>query len=648
MNTKIILLLLFSCSFQWLLAQESQSPQTSNKNKGSTTSNCCSSGPVDGVTRLGFDFCSKNFKQDFKKKIKKLEPGDFYQIEISNINTYLYQVLLESEDSIIDTQLTVPTFATLGFDDLSTLLGNISSLELDGIFPAGKEEMDTANEENMLEEIASLIKKNRNQSAGGPKPHQPRIEEEIKAINESGFANSISQLERLTIEWITKAKSFDYNSTPTFPIAEFIATRPDTKAIEALSKEVKSSAEQYKKDMIKYRPSLEKDPEGLEAHQKIVGLYEDFERRLKSLTTYTSDSKMKSYLKGVVLKRIAFDQSKLSGFDTELQAIKQDLFDWQLGVEKDLAKLKINEVNKEIKEYDGAMKMDELLNERQGILDDVEDLVQRAKSAKGAYQTEIKAFKDKNVFEKQKDIIAADQKINAAYDSLLAFLGKTEEKISAEQTTALLDKIALIANHRCYNYTSLPQYFGGDIEKLQITFKPWDSTSRLPTYKTDEIQLPPYRNSYFATGTSFYISGLYDEAFSSIAFDTTRMVANEMVDTSAFSLVQEDPGENEIGIYANLNFGFKFGDKRKWGLGLNFGPGISLTSKVRPRLLTGFNLSYGRRSHISIGFGGIAGYVNRKSNAIDPDQAYFELPDDVVVSKLETSWFAQIGYFYAL
>ena len=55
---------------------------------------------------------------------KKLKPGDFYQVVVSNINLNDYKVVVEGTDTIFSSPLSFPTFGSI---DLSSLQNIISS-----------------------------------------------------------------------------------------------------------------------------------------------------------------------------------------------------------------------------------------------------------------------------------------------------------------------------------------------------------------------------------------------------------------------------------------------------------------------------------------------------------------------------------------
>ena len=71
-----------------------------------------------------------------------------------------------------------------------------------------------------------------------------------------------------------------------------------------------------------------------------------------------------------------------------------------------------------------------------------------------------------------------------------------------------------------------------------------------------------------------------------------------------------------------------------------------MTQSIKPRLLFGGGLSFGRDHMFAIDVGGIAGYVDKLSSVIEVGQAYGEKADTVTVSK-NVGIFASIGYLYS-
>src|ERR1700744_2738543 len=59
---------------------------------------------------IKLDFITKKYIS--KVPLDKFKRGDFYQVEIDNINLNAYKVTINNRDSITQTGLTIPTFAS--------------------------------------------------------------------------------------------------------------------------------------------------------------------------------------------------------------------------------------------------------------------------------------------------------------------------------------------------------------------------------------------------------------------------------------------------------------------------------------------------------------------------------------------------------
>lgn len=88
----------------------------------SQNQSCCNSS-TSKVIEL--DFKAKKFNTDIKSL--KLSKGEFYNVEIKNINMNLYNVSLSKTDSIISFNNEFPTLSLIGLESISTLLENITA-----------------------------------------------------------------------------------------------------------------------------------------------------------------------------------------------------------------------------------------------------------------------------------------------------------------------------------------------------------------------------------------------------------------------------------------------------------------------------------------------------------------------------------------
>ncbi len=240
----------------------------------------------------------------------------------------------------------------------------------------------------------------------------------------------------------------------------------------------------------------------------------------------------------------------------------------------------------------------------------------------------------------EKNLSDNDTKIKSTYSSFVETLGKAEESLNAEKSNQLLSAVLLQDNNSSFSYTSLPQQFNGDIGKLKITIEPIKSDYPLQKYST-EILFPRVNTSYAGVSLSFYGSNLYDEGYSTVETVLTDS-------TSQFKIVTEDFKKSEFGATLLLRKGFKLKEYPKVGLHFAFGPGISITEKVRPRLLLGMGPSFGKKHMIVLDVGVIGGYTEKLSKAYSTSEIYKKAPEETTVSQLMVKGFVSIGYLFRI
>lgn len=75
-----------------------------------------------GIKTIEFDFQDKTITPSAMKQIKNIKPGDFFRVEIDDINLNLYTVKVNNSDSTINQQLKMPGFSDFGFSDVSKMM----------------------------------------------------------------------------------------------------------------------------------------------------------------------------------------------------------------------------------------------------------------------------------------------------------------------------------------------------------------------------------------------------------------------------------------------------------------------------------------------------------------------------------------------
>lgn len=243
----------------------------------------------------------------------------------------------------------------------------------------------------------------------------------------------------------------------------------------------------------------------------------------------------------------------------------------------------------------------------------------------------------------QEELKAADKTVNEHFAGLTKTAEEAEASMSAEKMGELLQSVVNAGNTDRWSYTSMPiQYMGGDAT-VQINVDAHDPKTGLPGYST-ELRFPVQKPAYGGLTTSFYVGGLYDEAYS-VKKTTTAPTPPDTVATTTYSLVEENPGKLEFGAAAFLTLGGKCKDER-WGYQFVVGPGISIADKVKPRLLMGGGFSYGKKHMLLVNGGGIAGYVQRQANVYKSATTFSEKPENVTVAQLKANWFVSLGYMF--
>ena len=163
--------------------------------------------------------------------------------------------------------------------------------------------------------------------------------------------------------------------------------------------------------------------------------------------------------------------------------------------------------------------------------------------------------------------------------------------ISADKTNELLSSIVFIQNNDSKTYTSLPIKFNGEQAKVQIFITPRDEKYNLQSYYS-QIIFPQKIKTYTVVGISFYGSSLYDRAYSTIKTKVNNSTYN-------YSFKEENSSKAELGIAALLRYDKKWNDDNNFGGHFNIGAGVSISNKIKPRVL----------------FGGTFIFIRQKANA---------------------------------
>ncbi|GGI49362.1 hypothetical protein GCM10011425_05740 [Mucilaginibacter galii] len=256
-----------------------------------------------------------------------------------------------------------------------------------------------------------------------------------------------------------------------------------------------------------------------------------------------------------------------------------------------------------------------------------------------ASQKEYLSFSEVNANDIEKDYADVDKEVKAAYTGLITATAETLAAINADKTRELLSRMLIAQNNSATEYTTFPIQFTVERAKISLIVSPRKDDYLLQTY-TSNLMIPFVQKSYTAVGISFYGAGLHDEVYSTLGTPVNDSVTN-------YTLVNENASKQEIGVAALLRFGTKLDDKEFYGIHASIGSGISISTKVKPRMLLGAGLSFGKMHMFTVDGGLIAGYVDRLSAAAN-ERAVYVKPEPVMVSKLKAGGFISFGYLFRL
>jgi hypothetical protein len=231
----------------------------------------------------------------------------------------------------------------------------------------------------------------------------------------------------------------------------------------------------------------------------------------------------------------------------------------------------------------------------------------------------------------------ADEALKANFVELQKNIGSLKESISADKAFDYLFTLVTISNNSKGDYYSLPLQFSGEQTRLVVSITPRDTKYNLQSYST-QIILPLVPLRYNVTGISYYYSRLTDEEYS----------IEKPTDTT-YRYSFQSGTEGEGGLAASYRAGIKL-TKCPWlGFHASIGAGMSISKKIRPRILLGGGLSFGKKHMLAVDGGFIFGYVDKKNSTLDFTKTYSEKqrPEPIIVSQIEQSCYLSIGYLFS-
>ncbi len=242
----------------------------------------------------------------------------------------------------------------------------------------------------------------------------------------------------------------------------------------------------------------------------------------------------------------------------------------------------------------------------------------------------VKTFLEKNKYYKGKT-----EEIETVFKTTNTKIDEFQELVSADVIEKLLKSILNLKDQS--GFESFPIQFTKEQAEVIIQFVPKDSTMGLQTEKMQPFSFPQKSLEYWSVGGSFYYAfNLRNERFSSIA----TLDANNI---KRYNVIQEENINNEFGIAATIRYGKQFHEN--FGAHISFGPGVSIEKNISPRLLLGGGFSFGKKHSLTLDFGGIAGYVERKSNSLNLSTNYLELPQ-TTTTIIDFGGYLSLGYLY--
>lgn len=234
---------------------------------------------------------------------------------------------------------------------------------------------------------------------------------------------------------------------------------------------------------------------------------------------------------------------------------------------------------------------------------------------------------------------AKNEKALAASQELAKGIEAAKGSVSAENTRTLLDGLVNVINSSPHYYLSLPIQLTKDQTQLKINITPRDEKLAVQSYST-KLLFPLQLKNFWGVSTGFYGSWLRNDAYS------TRILLNPRGDTAAYEIVKERPGRAEFGVSAMLRYGRQL-SSGSFPVAIHggFGPALSIADKVRPRLMVGGGVAFGRRHKLLLDGGLIGGYVDRKSQVFDTNPVPTK-PDKITVSRLDVQGYIGLHYLF--
>jgi hypothetical protein len=210
----------------------------------------------------------------------------------------------------------------------------------------------------------------------------------------------------------------------------------------------------------------------------------------------------------------------------------------------------------------------------------------------------------------------ADSLIKTYYAASSTYLAKLDSSLSYRSLDSLLLPLRSLKYMKpCFSSGSM--LFTKDIKTITLQFRAWTDSAHNYVSNPDPLQLPIIPQKAWGVSAGIYTSTLHNLEYTSKP-DATG---------GTYHLIPDNTGKIEIGVDALAYLGLKSWTAKPESLnfnyfGINYGAGLSLESKPKPRVLLGLGYVYGGANRIVVSGGFIAGFVDRLSAAYSTGTAY--------------------------
>lgn len=239
-------------------------------------------------------------------------------------------------------------------------------------------------------------------------------------------------------------------------------------------------------------------------------------------------------------------------------------------------------------------------------------------------------------------LAAGDSMLSAYKKNLGEFLNTFDAKFNEELIAKVYNQLSKPAAPATATYTSLPFYIKADVTKFDINISGIDPAKTPQTFNTT-IELEKHPDRLWAFTTGVYVSRLRSPEFSIFTEVTPNSSNPNLLDTLGYRIKQEEGSKLEAGINALFHYG-GYIKGTNTGIFVSFGPGLSLESTPRPRIMLGTGLMIGRNNKLAISLGWIGGAVKKLSSSYNTNDIYKPAPTDIVRDGFASSMYLSVGY----